>query len=582
MQQRARGIAPGALFVAPVIIKKGIDMPPRIWRICLSLLLLAIMLSNLPARVTASTPFPDVPTATSYAEAVRELSARGIMRGFPDGTFRPDDTLVRSQIAVSLMRAMGWAGAPGRAAFADRGETDPESWAAVEVLAGKGVVRGYGGGVFGPALPLLREQALAIIVRAMVAGGAWGLEPADDRYPDVAADHQGEVATYVRYAGAVPGTTGGVASVASIDATGVATRGWYATALWQAVRAREGQGKQASPTPTSVHPPTATPTSAPTIPPVPTTAPLGGYRRGVNLAGAEFGESKLPGTYGVDYTYPTAAELDYYQSKGLTLIRLPFRWERLQRGLYGPLDGAELGYLDQIVAAAHARGMQVILDPHNYARYQGQLIGSAAVPNAAFADFWRKLAGHYRDESAIWAYGLMNEPHDTGGLWPMAAQAGVDGIRAADAGHLILVPGDQWSGAWSWQQANANLWISDPANNVMYEAHQYFDADSSGTYALSYDTQGAYPTLGVDRVKPFVAWLQARGARGFIGEYGVPDNDTRWLTVLDTFLSYLDATGIGGTYWAGGPWWGSYPLAVDPRDGQDRPQLPILVRHLSR
>ena len=563
-------------------MKKGIDMPPRIWRICLSLLLLAIMLSNLPARVTASTPFPDVPTGTSYAEAVRELSARGIMRGFPDGTFRPDDTLVRSQIAVSLMRAMGWAGAPGRAAFADRGETDPESWAAVEVLAEKGVVRGYGGGVFGPALPLLREQALAIVVRAMVAGGAWVLEPADDRYPDVAADHQGEVATYVRYAGAVPGTTGGVASVASIDATGVATRGWYATALWQAMRAREGQGKQASPTPTSAPPPTATPTSAPTIPPVPTTTPIGGYRRGVNLAGAEFGESKLPGTYGVDYTYPTAAELDYYRGKGLTLIRLPFRWERLQRGLYGPLDGAELGRLDQVVAAARARGMQVLLDPHGYARYQGQLIGSPAVPNAAFADFWQKVAGHYRDEPAIWAYGLMNEPHDTGGLWPAAAQAGVDGIRAADAGRLILVPGDQWSGAWSWQQANANLWISDPANNVMYEAHQYFDADSSGTYGLGYDAQGAYPTLGVDRVKPFIAWLQTRGARGFIGEYGVPDNDARWLTVLDTFLSYLDANGMGGTYWAGGSWWGNYPLAVEPRNGQDRPQLPILVRHLSR
>jgi len=39
---------------------------------------------------------------------------------------------------------------------------------------------------------------------------------------------------------------------------------------------------------------------------------------------------------------------------------------------------------------------------------------------------------------------------------------------------------------------------------------------------------------------------------GFIGEYGVPDSDPRWLTVLDTFLAYLDANGVGGTYWAGG------------------------------
>ena len=50
---------------------------------------------------------------------------------------------------------------------------------------------------------------------------------------------------------------------------------------------------------------------------------------GVNLSGAEWG-NRYPGTFGTDYTYPTASELDYYKSKGLTLIRLPFLWERVQ------------------------------------------------------------------------------------------------------------------------------------------------------------------------------------------------------------------------------------------------------------
>ncbi|MFN3405370.1 MAG: hypothetical protein ACK40G_14825 [Cytophagaceae bacterium] len=45
---------------------------------------------------------------------------------------------------------------------------------------------------------------------------------------------------------------------------------------------------------------------------------------GVNLSGAEFG-SVFPGTYNSHYTYPTVAELDYFKSKGLTLIRLPFK-----------------------------------------------------------------------------------------------------------------------------------------------------------------------------------------------------------------------------------------------------------------
>ena len=306
------------------------------------------------------------------------------------------------------------------------------------------------------------------------------------------------------------------------------------------------------------------------------------YPRGVNLSGGEFG-SALPGTHDRDYTYPTGAELDYYKSKGLTLIRLPFRWERLQRGLYAPLDVGELARIDGVVAAASGRGMQVLLDPHNYARYRtasgDQLIGSAAVPNAAFADFWRRVAEHYRYESAIWAYGLMNEPHDTNGLWAAAAQAGVDGVRAGDPSKPILVPGDGWSSAGDWTRNNVNLAINDPAKNVLYEAHLYFDADNSGSYRGGYDAEGAYPTVGVDRAQNFVGWLRARGGRGFLGEYGVPDNDPRWLTVLDNTLSYLDSNGIGGTYWSGGPWWGEYPLSVEPRSGQDRPQMTILAKH---
>lgn len=311
-------------------------------------------------------------------------------------------------------------------------------------------------------------------------------------------------------------------------------------------------------------------------------------RWGVNLAGAEFGVPNnwmppggpsLPGTYGVHYVYPPAEALDYYRGKGLSLVRLPFRWERLQPKLFGPLDPAELGRLDAFVAAARARGMQVILDPHNYARYYDRLIGTPEVPNEAFADFWRRLAGHYRNELAVWAYGLMNEPAETGGRWPAAAQAAVDAIRSVDTTHRILVPGDGWSSGQRWPQNNPRLDIRDPADNVMYEAHQYFDPDHSGRYAAGYDASGGYPELGVDLIRPFVEWLAARGARGFIGEFGVPGDDPRWLEVLDRFMAYLAENGIGGTYWAGGPWWGSYPLSVEPADGRDRPQIAVLERY---
>ena len=68
---------------------------------------------------------------------------------------------------------------------------------------------------------------------------------------------------------------------------------------------------------------------------------------GVSLAGAEFaadlgGYDSLPGTYNSDYTYPSAQEIEYFQSKGMNTIPIPFRWERLQPTPNQPLDLAEL------------------------------------------------------------------------------------------------------------------------------------------------------------------------------------------------------------------------------------------------
>ena len=89
---------------------------------------------------------------------------------------------------------------------------------------------------------------------------------------------------------------------------------------------------------------------------------------GVNLAGAEFGEA-MPGVFNQDYTYPTVEELDYFKSKGLRLIRLPFRWERVQSGLDGGLNQAELKRLKDFVTEAGKRDIYILLDLHNSARY---------------------------------------------------------------------------------------------------------------------------------------------------------------------------------------------------------------------
>jgi NPCBM/NEW2 domain/Cellulase (glycosyl hydrolase family 5) len=172
------------------------------------------------------------------------------------------------------------------------------------------------------------------------------------------------------------------------------------------------------------------------------------YARGVNLAGADFGESVLPGVFGSEYTYPDQNEVDYFSARGMTIYRLPFLWERLQRGLNAALDPDELARLDAFVTATTAKGKTVILDPHNYARYHGQLIGSGEVPNAAFADFWRRLAAHYKGNRRV-VFGLMNEPYSKRpaerfpgqqlpvAQWVDAANAAIVAIRSTGAGNTI-------------------------------------------------------------------------------------------------------------------------------------------------
>lgn len=79
-----------------------------------------------------------------------------------------------------------------------------------------------------------------------------------------------------------------------------------------------------------------------------------------------------------------------------------------------------------------------------------------------------------------------------------------------------------------------------------------------GIYCEGYDAEGAYPTIGVDRVRPFVDWLKKHNKRGLLGEYGVPGDDPRWLECLDLFLNYLAENGVEGTYWAAGARWNIY------------------------
>jgi len=308
---------------------------------------------------------------------------------------------------------------------------------------------------------------------------------------------------------------------------------------------------------------------------------------GINLACAEFDERNMPGEYGKHYTYPTTEELDYFKAKGLLLIRLPFKWERLQPELGGSLEETELEHLKKFVREAGERSMYVILDLHNYGRrfVDGKkiIIGTEGLEVKHFADFWKKLASEMKDFTNIYAHGLMNEPYDLdeSTSWFEMAQSAISSIREVDTEKTIIIGGDDWSSAERWVQRSDTLkHLADPSNNIMFEAHVYFDSDASGSYKGSYDEEGCTPTKGVERVAPFVNWLKENGFRGIVGEYGVPQSDERWLHTMDNFLAYLQQEGVNATYWAAGPWWGNYKLSLEPKEGEDKPQIKIVEKYI--
>jgi endoglucanase len=335
------------------------------------------------------------------------------------------------------------------------------------------------------------------------------------------------------------------------------------------------------------------------------------YHRGVTIAGAEFGtgppwapdfSNENPGTHGSEYWYNSEATFRYFGQKDLTLLRIALRWERIQPQLSQPLDAAQLALLKQDIAWAKMYGCRVIIDIHNYGRYfkvvntvrteciiDNQYDGAVQVSTADFCDLWVRLSAEFASEPTAYAYGLMCEPHDMGTAdWKSISQACLTAVRNAGDNKLVFVSGDSWSSAHMWLGVHGSgSWISDPADNFAYEAHCYFDSDNSGAYAMTYDEELALdsglPDRGRDRLRVFTDWCSANGVRGFLGEYGVPNDDPRWCeVVLERFLADLDGTRIDGCCWAAGEWWGDYKLSVQPEDSfsADRPQLAILRRHL--
>jgi endoglucanase len=302
---------------------------------------------------------------------------------------------------------------------------------------------------------------------------------------------------------------------------------------------------------------------------------------GVNMSGAEFNSSKLPGTPYKDYTFPTEAELTYVAAKGANVIRLPFRWERVQPTAMGPLASAELKRIQGTVASAYSKGLCVILDVHNYAKYYSQTLNGDAALQNAFVDLWLRLALVFNDPKQT-AFGLMNEPsYLPREEWASLAKRTLKELRYAGSTNMVFLAGGHWSGLHDWfspsaGMSNAKLFgdIKDPLKRTILEVHQYADKDfsGSGNTCRAANEFNAFFTRVTE-------WAKANDQKMFLGEFGMPQN-AECLLALERFLSLMtEPEWKGWTYWAAGGWWGKYPLAVNTDMAAPSQQWAIMQKY---
>ncbi len=108
-------------------------------------------------------PFTDISESDWYYEYVLATVGIGLVNGYSDGSFRPDNTLTRAEAVTLLYRLSGSPEVEGSASFTDI----PDAWYQDAIAWGveAGVVKGITETTFAPSEPVTREQFVTMLWR---------------------------------------------------------------------------------------------------------------------------------------------------------------------------------------------------------------------------------------------------------------------------------------------------------------------------------------------------------------------------------------------------------------------------------
>src|SRR5262249_47525262 len=130
--------------------------------------------------------FSDVSLDDYFYPGVNYLYCAGAISGYSDGTFRPYNNTTRGQLTKIVVLGYGWPiVTPATPTFSDVPPSHP-FYPYVETAVARGIISGYANGTFRPEDNVTRAQVCKIVT---LAEGWPLINPATPRFTDVPPSH---------------------------------------------------------------------------------------------------------------------------------------------------------------------------------------------------------------------------------------------------------------------------------------------------------------------------------------------------------------------------------------------------------
>jgi endoglucanase len=261
-----------------------------------------------------------------------------------------------------------------------------------------------------------------------------------------------------------------------------------------------------------------------------------------------------------DWGRPIAAgDFAAIAAQGFQTVRLPVRFSN-HAGTAPPyaIDPVFMARVEQVVDAARAAGLRVILDLHHYDDPQGDIFADPAGQTARFAALWKQIGERFRTKDGQVWFELLNEPHDgvTHANLRSVLDPALREVRLTNPTRPVVVGGELWSGI------NSLPTLPLPDDPYLVATFHYYDpfafthqgapwvtpALPTGV-AFPSGTDAADLAANVQKARDFIA---RTGRPLFLGEYGayegipLAQRVTYYGTVHDAFA----AAGVDACAWA--------------------------------